>query len=134
MSMTLILDGGTLVPKLKIMKPAVNAALKGVMEYHAASIQDRMRNEAPWTDRTGNARNGLFARAGGGSAIGPGRNALGQFTSQGSGELFIEAFHTVPYGIFLEVSRGGKYRVIMPTLESEVGPVLQSCSRILAAL
>lgn len=68
-----------------------------------------MRREAPWTDRTGNARSGLFARA---------NNSKAQ-----QDEWSIDLGHSVKYGIFLELrwpSAGvGRYAVITPTIRHE---------------
>lgn len=56
---------------------------------------------APWTDRSGNARAGLFSEV---KAIDGGN----------SFELYLA--HSVFYGIWLEVRFSGKYSIIMPTL------------------
>jgi len=39
--------------------------------------------------------------------------------------ITITLYHTVPYGIFLEVCNGGKYRVILPTIV-QFGPLFIS--------
>lgn len=63
------------------------------MEAHA-------QEHAPWTDRTGDARAGL------------------EGTVEVDGDQVIVALqHTVPYGIWLENLRNGRYAVILPTLE-----------------
>lgn len=72
-------------------------AVEQVLQYHEASGQNDMRQSAPWTDRTGNARQGLFAKA-------PGDHSL-------------VLYHTMPYGIFLEKRWDGKFRVIMPAVQ-----------------
>jgi hypothetical protein len=72
----------------------------------APNVENYMRNEAPWTDRTGNARNGLLARA---------------FKEGDS--VGIDLFHSVPYGIFLEAKHNGAYAIIQPTID-HMGPIV----------
>ena len=67
---------------------------------------DYARSNAPWDDRTGDARAGLDAEF------------FGEEHSVG-----ITLFHTVDYGPFLELRWGGKYAIILPTVEA-LGPKL----------
>lgn len=97
-----------------------------MMQYQAPKVQDYMRTNASWNDRTGNARNGLFARYGSGGGKLFGAPMVGG-AGGNMGEHVIDIYHTVPYGIWLEVRWSGKYRIIVPTLQSE-GP------RVMAAL
>lgn len=69
-------------------------------EFFAPQIEADMKVSASWTDRTGNARNGLAARAF--------RNA---------DTMGIILYHQVPYGIWLEIANGGRYAIIMPTID-----------------
>lgn len=69
-------------------------------EYFAPQIEADMKTQAPWTDRTGNARNGLAARA---------------FRSADT--MGIVLYHQVPYGIWLELANGGRYAVIGPAID-----------------
>lgn len=58
------------------------------------------KEQAPWEDRTGDARAGLDTHV------------------QWVGDTIVwELFHTVSYGLYLETRWNGKYSVIMPTLE-----------------
>lgn len=63
-----------------------------------------MRTNAPWNDQTGNARNGLQAKV----VVNPRLVAV----------VF---YHSVPYGIWLEVRWGGTYAIIRPTVQA-MGP------------
>lgn len=63
-------------------------------------IESYMKLNAPWTDRTSNARNGLAARA-----------------YEDGDEIGIVLFHQVDYGIWLETRFGGRYAIIDPTIE-----------------
>ncbi len=91
----------------------VNNEIQSILEYYAPRIEGWMKDNAKWTDRTGNARNGLAARA----------------YRQGD-EHGIVVYHQVPYGIFLEVRFSGRYGIIIPTLE-EWGPrVMEGAKKI----
>lgn len=79
------------------------AAVNALAKYLAERIQSDMRASAPWTDRTGNARSGLFSAA---------EQAAGDVVT-----IYLSHGHTVGYGKWLELANGGKYAVIMPTLE-----------------
>src|SRR6478609_3410272 len=68
-------------------------------DVQAARSTEYMKMNAPWTDRTTAARNGLHAVA---------HHRPGQY------ELVLS--HAVYYGIFLEVCNSGKYQIILPSL------------------
>ena len=72
----------------------------------AADLLQYAQNNAPWEDRTGDARSGLYADV-----------------NLDSNDLTIELGHTVDYGIWLEIRWGGRYAIIIPTIE-QMGPEL----------
>lgn len=74
----------------------------------ARQVEDYARANAPWEDRTGDARHGLTAQ---------GEQRLVTYT--------ITLFHTAEYGLWLEVRWDGKYAIILPTLEV-MGPRLMA--------
>lgn len=122
-------------PRLSGLPEKLNAYIGAMMAYQAPKVQDHMRTTAPWTDRTGNARNGLFARYNGGAALassvinmrGANGGSAGQMLGGAVDSHAIDLYHTVPYGIWLEVRWSGKYAVIAPTIQTE-GP------RVMAAI
>lgn len=87
----------------------MQASLYAHCEFQADNLRGHMRSNAPWTDHTGNARNGLDAK--------------GYF--DGADEYGIVLFHQVPYGITLETRNSGMYAIIEPTIQSE-GPLVLS--------
>jgi len=105
-------------------------AIQAVANYWGQSIQDEAREDAVWEDRTGNARGGLFF-----ALDGFGLEPLtGEVTPEAKSEmsdvavesgnadtLIITLGHTVFYGKFLELSNGGKYAVVMSTIEKNLG-------------
>lgn len=90
----------------------VLVAVQAVAQFIADKMQAEARKDAPWQDRTGNARSGLFAVARREAA----RDIVALYLSHG---------HTVYYGIFLELARGGKYAIIVPVIEKHL-PELKS--------
>lgn len=66
----------------------------------APDIESYAKNNAPWDDRTGAARNGLTAEV-----------------NRMDGTISLDLFHTVDYGQWLEVIQNGRFAVILPTLE-----------------
>lgn len=68
-------------------------------QFQAARSTAWMKANAPWTDRTSAARNGLHA---------------GTQFSRNRFELVLA--HAVSYGIWLEVANSGNYQIILPAL------------------
>lgn len=95
----------------------VHAKVMSVLEYKAPQVEAHMKINAPWTDQTGNARQGLAAQA-----FDEGDN------------MGIVLYHQVPYGIWLEVKNSGEYAIIDPTLEVMGPEVMRSLERILESI
>jgi hypothetical protein len=101
----------TLTPGIKGLAQFMDDTVGNTMRFYAPQVEAAAKVNAPWTDRTGNARNGLLARA------------------EGDGTSYaIILAHQVPYGIYLETRWAGKYAVIMPTIQ-EYGPRVMSTLR-----
>lgn len=66
----------------------------------AAELVEYAQQNAPWQDRTGEARAGLSSEV--------------EIENE---VLNISLFHTVSYGLWLEIRWGGKYAIIIPTVE-----------------
>lgn len=95
-----LIDYDTLTPSLKRLLPRVDAAVDLVFDYAVATAETAMRTNAPWHDRTGNARAGL--------------GAIHNADPMRSHTLTL--FHSVSYGIWLELRWSGRYAIIGPTL------------------
>ena len=104
-------------------------AIQAVANYWGQFIQDEARENAVWEDRTGNARGGLFFAVDG-FGLSP---LTGEVTPEAKSEmsdvamesgskdtLIITLGHTVFYGKFLELSNGGRYAIIMSTIERNI--------------
>jgi hypothetical protein len=94
----------------------VKRAIAGVFLRSQDDAINFAKPNAPWTDRTGNARSGLFTKV----------NVI----DKGASFEMIVA-HSVSYGIWLEVRFSGKYAIIKPTIDY-IGPILMD--RIASAI
>lgn len=90
-------DSKRLVNNVKKSPDEIRHAIGAMVDYRAAYAQGYLRAKAPWTDRTGAARTGLFA-----IPINYGNTF----------EIFMA--YSVHYGIWLEVANNRKYAIITP--------------------
>lgn len=86
---------------------AIQDAVWRLAQRRAPEIEIWMKANAPWTDRTGNARQGLAADA------------------ERLANLAVEIIlsYNVDYGLFLELAHAGNYAIIAPALD-QWAPVL----------
>jgi hypothetical protein len=78
-----------------------------VFRNAADRVADEARMNAPWEDRTGDARAGIRAQAAG-----------------DNGDIVLTLFHTVEYGLWLEVIQNGRFAIILPTLEQQAPRIM----------
>lgn len=90
-----------MVTRLNAFDRKVHAAVVMVCDYQARRSESFMRQNARWTDRTSNARNGLHAN-----------------TQHEDKKHTIILAHSMPYGIWLEVRWSGKYGIIPEAVRS----------------
>lgn len=95
----------------------VQAAVLALAQGLAQMMQDEMRSQAPWTDRTGNARGGLFCQA--------------EAAASDLVTIYLSHGHSVEYGVWLELANGGRYQVIMPTIENNLGEINRQLRNLL---
>lgn len=88
-------DSNKLMTNIRNAGPRLDRAITAAVNYQATRSESYMRRNAKWTDRTGNARNGLHTA-----------------TSHSKTQHTITLSHSVPYGIWLEVRWSGKYGII----------------------
>lgn len=79
---------------------AIHNAVVQMAERYAVEIEAWMKDNAPWQDRTGNARQTLFAEA-------------IDFVDV----VVILMSHGVEYSTFLELAHGGRYSILTPALD-----------------
>lgn len=96
---------GNLFASIDDVEPRIKRSMVAAANYCAPLAEQYMRSNATWTDRTGAARNGLRAKV---------------VTS--SDKVALVLYHSVPYGVFLEVRWSGKYAIIEPAMAA-IGPL-----------
>lgn len=99
----------SLTPSLKRLLPRVDAAVSIVFDSYESVAETYARSNAPWTDRTGNARAGLFA----------------QHDAEPMVVHRLTIYGTMPYTYWLEVRWSGRYAIIGPTLV-HIAPLLSA--------
>lgn len=104
----------SLFRNLKQAPVKFDAAMVAFTHFWSPRVQNYARSNAPWTDQTSNARNGLKAEP----EVKP-------------GVYSIVLFHRVPYGIWLEVRNNGRYAIILPTVRKMGREVMAGARDIL---
>lgn len=82
------------------------AGLYALLQNWAGQLEGYAKEHAPWTDRTGHARQSLHAGV----------------EEQGD-ELILYLSHGVEYGIWLEVAHGGNYAIVRPTVDAHLARI-----------
>ena len=100
-----------LAQNVKAYGDEVLAAVQAVAEFVAVRMQNEARVNARWTDRSGNARSGLFSTV-------TSEAAVAVVT------IYLSHGHTVDYGKFLELAHGQRYAIVWPTIQANL-PVLK---------
>lgn len=103
----------------KHMEAQLLRAVAATMKFHQGPAEKYMKHNAPWHDRTSNARNGLKARA-----------------KRSGKKFFIILFHTVDYGIYLENGTENMRArpIIRPTIAVYAPKVVLTLTKILDRL
>ncbi len=96
----------------------VLTAVAAVAQYVAAAMENTAKETAAWTDRTGNARTGLFGTAESDFAA----HVVVLYLSHGA---------AIDYGVTLELGHGGRYAVIARTMQSHYGELMQMLRDVL---
>lgn len=113
-AMRVIMEKNTLSPGIKGLPGFVDHIVSTTMKWYEPQVENHAKLNAPWTDQTTNARNGLIARSG-----------------KDKDNHYIVLAHQVPYGIWLEVRFAGKYAIIMPTIDAFGPQVMGTLNKIL---
>lgn len=80
----------------------------------APMLQQYAQTNAPWTDRTGNARRGLHS----------------QYNRRTRTSFVMSLSHGVDYGIFLELCNSGRFAILMPTVEALMPQILEEIGNV----
>lgn len=95
---------GTLAKGLANFEFKTGTGVGEAVVKFAERLQQYAQDNAPWEDQTGDARRGLTAAV-----------------DQDNDDVTLTLSHTVEYGIWLEIRWGGRYAIIIPTIE-QLGP------------
>lgn len=105
----------SLSPNLRQLMPAIDRGIYQIARFHQGPLLAKARNDAPWQDQTGNARSGLQVDV----------IILQKYV------YALVLYHTVKYGIWLEVRFAGKNAIIGPTIRAYYPIVLASMDKLL---
>jgi hypothetical protein len=108
-----VTGSGEVIRNLRNWATIRRAATVALAQNWAGTLEGRAKNDAPWQDRTGNARNGLFG-------------AIEARTN----EVIIKLGHSVEYGIFLELARDGRYAILKPTLDKAIPDIYRTYKKL----
>lgn len=97
------------IPIMRLTADGLSEAVQNRLLTEAENMEAYAQANAPWADRTGEARSGLTADV-----------------DSDKGNVYVSLYHTVDYGRWLETIQGGRFAIIMPTLEQFSGEVLDS--------
>lgn len=96
---------------------SINEAVYQLMLFRAPQISSWMRLNASWQDRTGNARQSLYAEV---------ERALFEIT------VWIAYGAAIDYAVYLEFAHAGKYSILSPALDYWI-PILWNDVKALLA-
>lgn len=97
----------------------VLTAVAAVAQRVATEMQNQAKADAAWTDRTGNARTGLFGTSESDFA----RHVVTIYLSHGA---------VIDYGLWLELANSGRYAVIMRTMEAHYQDLMDMLREVFA--
>lgn len=90
------------------------AALENLGEHYAAKMEGDAKRDAPWTDRTGAARQGMF----------------GGVQSRES-TILVRLSGSEGHNVYLELANQGKYAVIEPTVKRHAPDFFKDAERVI---
>lgn len=94
-------------------------AVAAVAQYVATAMQNDAQANAPWEDRTSNARTGIFG------------TSEADFANQVV-TIYLSHSAMLDYPVFLELANQGRYAIIMRTMESHYDELMQMLREVFA--
>lgn len=101
--------GGNLLGTLETMNKKMPVGIRMYCETAAKKLEKDAKQKAPWTDRTGQARQRLTAYV----------------TEIQPGVCTITLAHGVYYGIYLELAHEKRFATIMPSIQRNSKEIMQ---------
>lgn len=109
-----VLDGRNMRQRIDDGPERVKRAAWVTAQSMAPEVENHMKINAPWVDRTGNARNGLAAVA-----------------YREGNDIGITLYGQVDYQVWLETRFEGRYAIIQPTIDEMSPVVMKRYSRLM---
>lgn len=97
----------------KMVENKVRAAIGLYADTAAKKMEGEAKNNAPWIDRTSNARNSI----------------LGDFGWKGN-QAVITLSGNMNYSVFLELAHEKKYAILVPTIQRNAPEVLRAYRKL----
>lgn len=95
--------------------PEWDAVAEQAFQEASGEVLTAAQRDAPWQDITGDARSGLETKV-----------------TNDQGEIVLTLYHTVDYGLWLEVIQNGHFATIMPTLERYSPKIMRNATSKIA--
>lgn len=95
---------------------AIERTVLRIAQYWSAVLESYAKDTAPWTDRTGNARQSL--------------HTFIEELSRDTVTLYLS--HGMEYGIHLETRYAGRYAIIWPTIEAHLSQISRMLQEMFA--
>lgn len=118
MAFQLDYNKSTLKKNLDNMSTKLGAVILMYAATKASEIQEKMKLNRPWTDRTGLAKATLRAKV----------------SQPNKDTVRITLSHGVDYGIWLELAHGKNYAIIAPTVREEGPRIVEDLNNLMSKL
>lgn len=115
---SLSLDLSGLITNTAEFDDRLDRAVAGVVKQRSHIAEEWMRTNAPWTDRTGNARSGLSSAT----------------EHEPKVHHTLVLFGRVSYQIWLEVRFAGRYAIIIPAILDQGPKMMRTMVRLIDRL
>ena len=103
-------------PNLTFLLAAqLEADLLALMNRYQPTVENYMKQQAPWTDRTGNARQGMYARV--------------HHTPKVSIRMDLD--HSMWYGKYLGYHHAGRFAIVLPTRDYYAPRMIADAKRLI---
>lgn len=112
--MSIKVDASKLLANLASAETKSKVAIKMYAEQGARKFENYAKNNRPWTDRTGHARQRLRGWV----------EVLPQ-------KVRIHIGHGVDYGVYLELCHERRYSILQPTVNAMSGEILKGYQNLL---
>lgn len=107
---TINIDGREFISRAQMINQRLAPGMLMVSQTMALKIQEWAQENAPWTDRTSNARQTLNAKA----------------YLEGAHHVCIELRHGVEYGIWLELAHQRRFAILEKSIEANKDLVMRA--------